>query len=199
MRKTSSIDALFPRTRQGILVATMMQPDRWWYLTDLAKHLGTTPSSLQRELSTLTRAGILRRRKEGNRVYFQADPDCPFQAELRGLITKTAGLVDILRQALMRFSSGVDLAFVYGSVARSDERSSSDVDLLVVGEVSLRELTPALRAAEGRLNRPVNASVYNRREFSKKVRAGNHFLGAVLGGERLFVVGGESELAEIAG
>jgi DNA-binding transcriptional ArsR family regulator len=75
----------------------MMQPERWWYLSDLAKHLGITPSSLQRDLSSLTRAGILRPREEGNRVYFQADPGCPFQAELRGLIAKTAGLVDILR------------------------------------------------------------------------------------------------------
>jgi predicted nucleotidyltransferase len=99
----------------------------------------------------------------------------------------------------MRFSLAVDLAFVYGSVARSDERSSSDVNLLIVGGVSLRELTPALREAEDKLNRPVNASVYTRREFAQKIKAGNHFLGAVLGGERLFIVGGESELAEIAG
>lgn len=177
----------------------MMQPERWWYLSDLAKHLGVAASSLQRELSTLTRAGILRRRREGNRVYYQADPSCPFQPELQGLMAKTAGLVDVVRQALTRFSTGIELAFVYGSIARSHERSSSDVDLLVVGGVSLRELTPALHAVEDKLNRPVNASVYTNSEFAQKIRAGHHFLNAVLDKEKIFIIGSENELARVIG
>ena len=92
MRKVRSIDVLFPRTRQLILSAVMMQPDRWWYLSDLAKHLGLRPSSLQRELRSLSEAGILRRRTEGNRVYFQAAKECPFYPELQGIIFKTVGL-----------------------------------------------------------------------------------------------------------
>jgi predicted nucleotidyltransferase len=147
----------------------------------------------------LTRAGILRRKKEGNRVYFQADPDCPFRAELRGLITKTAGLVDILREALRPFSSTIDLAFVYGSIARAAERSSSDVDLLIVGKVSLRGLTPALHETEKELSRAVNVSVYGRKEFTRKVREGHHFLRAILDEEKLFIVGNENELAEATG
>src|SRR5438034_7134479 len=148
MRSPRPIDALMPKTRQMILAATLMHPSRWWYQSDLAHHLGVRPSSLQRELNALVDAGILRRRREGNRVYFQPDPECPFLGELTGLMTKTAGLLDVLRERLCRFAKAIDWAFVYGSVARSEERSSSDVDLMVVGRVGLADLSPALRRAE---------------------------------------------------
>ncbi len=86
-----TLDALFPRTRQEILAATLLDPCRAWYLSDLARHLGTQPSSLQRELAGLVAAGILRRSADGNRVYFQAEPDCTFLEELRGLMMKAGG------------------------------------------------------------------------------------------------------------
>src|SRR5437773_7488411 len=113
MRKSKAIDALFPRTRQAILAATLLHPDRWWYLSDLAKHLVVRPSSLQRELAALTSAEILRRRRDGNRVYFQANPDCPFLPELQGLLVKTAGIVDVVRETLAPFAKRIDWAFIY--------------------------------------------------------------------------------------
>jgi DNA-binding transcriptional ArsR family regulator len=84
MRKNRPLDSLFPRTRQAVPTATLLHPERWWYLSDLAKHLGVRPSNLQRELAALTSAEILHQRRDGNRVYFQASPDCPFLPELQG-------------------------------------------------------------------------------------------------------------------
>ena len=104
MRKSSPIDALLAKTTQGLLAATVLQPERWWYLSDLAKQMGRRPSSLQAPLASLVTAGILRHRREGNRVYYQADPDCPFRGELQGMIAKTVGLVEVLRDALARFA-----------------------------------------------------------------------------------------------
>ena len=98
MRKSSPIDPLISKTVQGLLAATVLQPERSWYLSDLAKHLGRRPSSLQAPLASLAAAGILRRRKDGNRVYYQADPQCPFLRELQGIIAKTVGLADVLRE-----------------------------------------------------------------------------------------------------
>src|SRR5712692_4566541 len=115
MRKKAAIDVLFPETRKAILAATLMQPDRWWYLSDLAHNLGVRPSSLQRELAALVEAGVLRRKSDGNRVYFQPEPDCPLLPELTGLMTKTAGLVDVVREALRPFAKSIRWAFVYGS------------------------------------------------------------------------------------
>lgn len=195
MRKMRSLDALFPRIRQALLAATLLHPERWWYLSDLAKHLGVRPSSLQRELAALVDAGILNRRQDGNRVYFQPNPDCPFLPELQGLLVKTAGVVDVLREVLKSFTKRIDSAFVYGSMARATEIASSDVDLMIIGQVGLAELTPALRRAEARLGRAVNPTLYTREEFATKLQAGHHFLKAVLDGEKLFILGDPHELA----
>ncbi len=195
MRKSKAIDALFPRTRQAILAATLLHPDRWWYLSDLARHLGVRPSSLQRELATLVNAGILRQRRDGNRMYFQPNPDCPFLAELQGLMLKTVGLVDVLREVLEPFANRIDWAFVYGSIARSEELASSDVDLMIIGRAGLADIAPALRQAERHLNRPVNPALYSREEFITKLTAKHAFLHAVLDGAKLFILGDPHELA----
>jgi DNA-binding transcriptional ArsR family regulator len=195
MRKTRPLDSLFPRTRQAILTATLLHPDRWWYLSDLAKHLGVRPSSLQRELAALTNAELLCRRRDGNRVYFQANSDCPFLPELQGLLVKTAGLVDVLRETLAPFATRIHWAFIYGSVARAEELATSDIDLMIIGKVGLADLAPALRRAEKRLSRAVNPTLYSREEFVTKLRAKDHFLIAVLNGAKLFILGDSHELA----
>jgi DNA-binding transcriptional ArsR family regulator len=195
MRTKNPLDSLFPRTRQVILAATLLHPERWWYLSDLAKHLQVRPSSLQRELAALTSAEILRQRRDGNRVYFQANPDCPFLPELQGLLVKTAGIGDVLRETLTPFAPRIDWAFIYGSVARAEELAASDVDLMIIGQVGLADLSHALRHAEKRLSRAVNPTLYSRKEFDTKLRARDHFLTSVLDGARFFILGDSHELA----
>jgi predicted nucleotidyltransferase len=198
MRKSSPLDALISKTTQGLLAATVLQPWRWEYMSDLAKHLGLCPSSLQGPLRALVSAGVLRRRKDGNRVYYQADSDCPFLSELQGIIAKTVGLIDVLREALTPFSSLITVAFVHGSVAKSLERASSDVDLVVIGSLGLSKLSPVLEAVEEHLGRPVNANIYTPQEFAKKIAGKNHFLRAVLETEKLFVIGNTDDLERVA-
>ncbi|MEI8371781.1 MAG: hypothetical protein WCJ35_02990 [Planctomycetota bacterium] len=199
MRKSSPIDPLINKTTQGLLAATVLQPDRWWYLSDLAKHLRRRPSSLQTPLFSLVSAGILSRRKEGNRVYFQANLDCPFLPELQGLMAKTVGLVEVLRETFMPLKDRLEVAFIHGSVAKSSEVAASDIDVIAIGSLGLADLSPVLEKAEERLGRPVNASVYSPQEFAKKIAAKNHFLCAVLDKEKLFVLGEPNDLERIAG
>src|SRR3990167_4604231 len=156
MRKKSQIDALFPKIRQKILAITLLDSQRWWYLSDLARHLTVSPSSLQREINSLTRAEILVRRRDGKQVYFRPNPNCPFLSELQGLLIKTAGLVDVLRKNLTPFSQSIKCAFIYGSIARAEELSESDVDVLIIGRIGLSELVPAFRKTEQTLHRQVN-------------------------------------------
>jgi DNA-binding transcriptional ArsR family regulator len=198
MRRPSTLDALFTTPRQGILAATLMEPERWWYLSDLARYLSVHHATLQRELARLTKAEILLTRRDGNRAYYRANTDSPIFPELRNLLTKTAGLVDALREVLRPFEKVVEIAFVYGSVARATEVSESDVDLMIVGRVSLKALVTGLREVEQRLRRPVNPSVYGKAEFAKKVASGNQFLRNVLDQEKLFVVGGQGDLERLA-
>lgn len=199
MRNHSVLTALFPQVRQGVLAATLTQPEKWWYLSELADRLRTTPSSLQRELSSLVASGILAHRREGTRVYFKAETRSPVFRELRQLFEKTAGLIPIVTQILDPFGDKIQCAFVYGSVARNREHAASDVDLMVVGQAGLADLSPVLRKAELRLGRDVNATVYSPEEFREKVRSHNHFLTTVLKGRKHFVRGGQSDLDKIVG
>ena len=174
-----------------------MQPDKWWYLSELAQFIRTTPSSLQRELKALVGGGILDQRREGTRTYFKAETRSPLFTELRGLFEKTAGLLPTLRQALKPFAGRIDCAFVYGSVARSREHALSDVDVLVIGTVGLAELAPTLRRVEARLGREVNVTSYSSHEFGNKVAAKDHFVSEVLRGPKEFLKGNESDLDEV--
>jgi DNA-binding transcriptional ArsR family regulator len=194
MRKSKPLDALMSRTRQAILIATVLQPQRWWYLSDLAQHIGVPPSSLQRDLAAMTEVGILDRRKDGNRVYYRADPECPFLPDLRGLLVKTAGLVEVLLEALEPFLPGIDFAFIYGSVARSDEVSESDVDLMLIGAVGLADMALALRQAEKQLQRAINPVLLTWPEFVGKRSERQHFLMTVLNAAKLYLKGSDHEL-----
>lgn len=199
MRKPTTLAALFPTLRGDVLAATFSQPEKWWYLSELAQFVGTSPSSLQRELKALVDGAILETRREGTRAYFKANTQSPVFHELRGLIDKTAGVVPTLREVLRPLDRRIACAFVYGSVARGDEHAASDIDLMVVGDVGLADLTPALRKAEARLGREVNATSYSAAEFHKKSAGKDHFLSEVLRGRKLFVKGDERDVDDLAG
>src|SRR5471032_371605 len=139
------LDALFPRTRQGILGAVLVQPERAWYVSELARRMGVPSSSLQRELQNLTEAKILKTHRQGRMVYYQANVDSPLFPDLRGLLLKTAGLADVLADALKPLASKLRIVFVYGSIASGSEQADSDIDLMVVGTVSPMELALPLR------------------------------------------------------
>lgn len=198
MRKESPLDSLISKTNQELLAVLTLQPERWWYMSDLAKRLGRSLSSLQGPLASLVKSGILKRREDGNRVYYQADPDCPFLPELQGIVAKTIGLVDVLRECFEPLAKNIHVAFVHGSVASSGEGAASDVDLIVVGSIGLKKLSPALEAAEERLARPVNVNTYTVAEFPRKLAAKNHFLRSVLDKEKLFIIGTDNDLEKAA-
>ncbi len=194
-----ALDSLFPGVRQGILGATLTRPEKWWYLSELAEFLHTRPSTLQRELASLHRSGILQQRKDGRRTYFKAETRSPIFRELQSIFEKTLGLIPTLRMALRPFSEKIVCAFVYGSIARREEHAISDVDLMVIGSVGLADLAPSLRKAEKRLGREINLTNYSVDEFRKKLAEGDHFLTTVLKGGRQFVKGEQRDLDTIAG
>jgi predicted nucleotidyltransferase len=200
MRNNSpALDSLFPGVRQGVLAATLTRPEKWWYLSELAEFLHTRPSSLQRELSSLEQSGILQQRKDGRRTYFKAETRSPIFRELRSIFEKTVGLIPTLRVALQPGVNKIACAFVYGSIARGEERAASDVDLMVIGNLGLGDLAPSLRKAEKRLGREVNVTNYSVEEFRKKVAERDHFLTTVLKGSLQFVKGDQRDLDAVAG
>lgn len=199
MRKSPILEVLFPEVRAEILATLLLQPGKRWFLSELAQHLGTQPSTLQRELQALSRAGLLVQTKDGRRVYFQADTGSSVFHDLAGLLEKTAGLIPLLREEVDAFGERIQLAFLYGSTARFEESSASDVDLMIVGHVGLADLVPSLRRLEVWFGRPVNPTVYSCKEFKTKVYNRDHFLTTVLRGAKEFVKGNDGDLAAVVG
>lgn len=199
MRNSRPLDVLLPKTRQGILAATLVQPEKAWYASELARRLGVPSSSLQRELRDLTGAAILKTHRQGRMTYYQANVESPLFPELRGLLLKTTGLVDVLIDTLNPLGSKLSFAFVYGSTASGNERHDSDIDLMLIGAASPMELATPLRHARDLLGRAINPTVYTPAEFERKHLAQDHFLAAVMDKPKLFVKGNQNELGELTG
>ncbi len=190
--------ALFGKTRRAVLALLFGRADESFYLRQIVRTAAVGQGAAQRELKNLSSAGIIRRTVRGRHVYYQADRECPIFAELQGLLVKTAGVAEVLGAALTRLAGRIDVAFIYGSMARLQQRGSSDVDILVVGDVTFGEIVSSLSSAQEKLGREVNPSVYPTAEFQEKLTRGNHFLRTVLIEPKIFVIGDEGELERLA-
>jgi predicted nucleotidyltransferase len=198
MRKSIVLEALFPAVRQKILGATFLAPEKWWYLSELASQLGTSPSSLQRELRALTRSGLLEYRQDGRRAYYRANAVAPVFRELHDLFGKTVGIIPTLQAEFMRYDDKVKWAFVYGSIAREDEQADSDIDLMVIGSISTVDLIPALQRLEQSFQREINVTRYTEKDYSQKIQNNDHFLVSVLNEPVVMIKGAQDDLEAAA-
>jgi len=193
------IDKLFgSKLRAKILAWLFLHIGERYFVRQLKGLLKEDVANISRELSRLADMGILTCQTEGRQKYYQANKDCPVFVELRGLILKTAGLVDVLRWTLKPLSKKIKVAFVYGSFASNSVKAGSDVDLMVIGSCSFGEVVDAVGKTQDKLGREVNPSVYPADEFKKKVAAEHHFLKTVLAGSKIFLIGDEHELEGLA-
>lgn len=159
---------------------------------EIVRRSGMSESAVRRELGKLTKLDLLKRRKDGNRVYYGANCDHPLYPEIHGLALKTAGLVDVLRSALE--GSDIRVAFVFGSIARGTEKAGSDVDLMVIGNLGLRKLTELLTGVDNTIDREVNPHVLTVKEYKKRLAREDHFLKRVCSAPKLFVIGTDHDL-----
>jgi predicted nucleotidyltransferase len=157
----------------------------------------TALGAAQRELKQLTEGGLVLRVKRENQVYYQANLANPIFSELKGILTKTAGIGDVVRQALQPVTDKVQTAFIYGSVAKGAETASSDIDLMVIGDVGFGDVVSCLSTVEAKLGREINPTVYPPSEYAMKLKAKNHFLTSVLREKKIFVIGDEHELRRV--
>jgi predicted nucleotidyltransferase len=180
--------------RSKIIGWLFTHPDERYYVRGLARLLDVDSTNLCRELASLAELGILTAETEGRQKYYQANPSCAIAKELESMATKTAGVADILRAALAPLKRRIKAAFIYGSFARGEERSESDVDVMVIGDVSFAEVVKSLIPAQGSLKREVNPTVYSLNEFARKVKSRHGFVTETLGGKKVFLVGDENGL-----
>jgi predicted nucleotidyltransferase len=189
---------LFGRTRGHLLSRLYGNPDGRFYLRQLVRETGAAQGGVQRELQLLTNAGLVTRTVEGRQVYFQANQNSPVFPELQKLLFKTIGATGVIGDALTSVGDAIEVAFIYGSAAKGTMRSGSDIDLLVVGHASFRDIATALGQAQHLLHREINPTVYPVEEFRKKIRTGHHFLTSVMREPKVFIIGNEDVVDRLA-
>ncbi|MFM9965819.1 MAG: nucleotidyltransferase domain-containing protein [Planctomycetaceae bacterium] len=184
---------LFNKTQRGLLSLFFVRPEQSFYLRQIVRTAGIGQGATQRELARWVEVGLLLRSEQGNQVHFQANPASPVFGELKSLAIKTAGVADVLREALAGLAEQITVAFMHGSMARGTANTHSDVDVVVVGEASFGAVTNSIRAAQDIIGREVNATVYPVREFRTKLLGRHHFVTSVMETPKIYLVGGEDE------
>ena len=189
--------ALFGTTRQAVLALMFANPDRRFYQRQVIESLRMGSGSVQRELERLVRAGVLTRTVEGRQRYFRANRECPIFDELRGIVRKTLGVARALEDAMSPLSKRIEVAFVFGSWASGTENADSDVDLMVIGDVSFSEVVNTVGSLQEELRREINPSVYPAKEFCRKLSEGHQFLTRVTQGPKVFLIGDADQLKRL--
>ncbi|MBN1859014.1 nucleotidyltransferase domain-containing protein [Candidatus Bipolaricaulota bacterium] len=191
MPTTRLIDALLPHGRTAVLLALADAGNEGIHLREVARRAGLNSKTVMRELHALREAGILVSREVGRQVIYRLNPDCPIYEDVRSILRKTVGISGVLRSALAPLMEQIEQAYVYGSHAHGEDRPDSDIDLMVVGTVTLRELSSPLREAGRTLHRVVSPTLYTPEAYARELEAGDSFVARVHIGKRLNLIGGE--------
>jgi predicted nucleotidyltransferase len=187
------IHHLLGETRTAVLAVLLLRPEQPLHVRELERLTGLSPGSLHRELQALVSHGVLKRQQVGRQVFYQPDPACPVLPELTGLVRKTAGLADVLREALAPLADHIELAFVYGSMAKGEVHAHSDIDLMLVGSLGFADAALALEPAAAALRREINPTVLTAAQFDEKRRRGDAFISTVWNGPKVWVMENKDE------
>lgn len=192
----SALHTLFPKVRSEIIRLLFTDSEKQYHLRELSRLSNLAVGTLQTELVKLAGEELLLSRRDGNRLYFRANTAHYLYPELHNIALKTTGLREQLAEVLEGVE-GIDLAFVFGSLADDSASAESDVDLMVVGSVGLRALAPLLRPVSDKLGREINPMTLTLKSFNKKVKADDAFMNSVMAKRRIWIIGNALKLAEL--
>jgi predicted nucleotidyltransferase len=195
---TDAASLLFPATyRRQVLALLLLHPERKLHVREIARLTGTTPGTLNKELARLYEAGLLDRERVGNQLQYSANRAHQIYPELASILRKTVGLADVLIEALAPLAEKIEVALVFGSIARGTETVGSDIDVLIIGAVDFGPVVDLVHPIQQQLGREVNPKVYSVREWRAKLKAKDSFVTEVLAQPKIFLIGTEHELAEL--
>jgi predicted nucleotidyltransferase len=166
------------------------------HMREIERRSGFTTGTVQQELKKLNRLELIKKRRDGNRLYYQANKEHPLYSDIRNIVLKTIGLVDIIQDKLKE-TRDIKIAFVFGSIARHDEKAQSDVDVMIIGKIGLRKVTALLSGISEKIGREINPHVMTVDEYRRRASQGEHFISTILQEPRIFIVGNENELKEM--
>ena len=190
-------NALFTTTQQKVLGLLYAQPDKSFYTKEILRLTGMGVATIKRELDRMLATGIVSMNKIGNQHHYQANPACPIYKELLSIVKKTFGVVDVIKDSLIKIDNEVDFSFVYGSVAKGEETAGSDIDLLIVTEsLAYADVMKVLDNAEQELGRTINPSIYTLQQIKKKIKQKNAFLTRLMEQPKLWIKGSDDDINE---
>lgn len=196
LRDDSQAIALFAKTRRAVLSLLYSRPDEVFYLRQIARTTGSGQDAVQNELKRLSNGGIILRMLRGKHVLYRANKRCPIYKELRSLVAKTAGMMNVLRTALSFAQGYVDIAFVYTSPDHDEKYGANEIDMVVIAD---GDIGPVLGPAEKTSERKVNVKVYTTDECRSEIAKPHSHLNWALGLKKQFVMGNERSLARLCG
>ncbi len=188
---------LFPGYRRRVLGLLLLHPDESLHGREIARRTGLPPGTLTRELKRLADVGLLNCERRGNQLAYSANRQSPIFEELAGILRKTSGLADVVAEALKPLTDSIDVAFIFGSVARGTETKGSDVDLMIIGSADFGVVVDALHLAQQQLSRDINPKVFTPREWRNRLQRRDPFLREVVASKKVFLIGGENGLEEL--
>lgn len=191
------IDLMFGAYRRRLLATLLLRPGERFHIRELARMTGISAGSIHRELKTMATSGLLLRERAGNQVLYQANQSCPIYPELSTIFRKTTGLAMLLHKALEPLAGRIDCAFVFGSMASGDEVPSSDVDVIVLGDVTLMEIVKTLSSVNAALGREINPVAMTVNKFADQYLKQDRFAVRVLDEPKIIVMGQEDELRKL--
>jgi predicted nucleotidyltransferase len=187
---------LFTNTQQRVLACLFGQPERSYFANELINLTGAGSGAVQRELKRLSECGLVTSEMRGNQRHFQANPKSPIFQELFQIVQKTFGLAHPIREALAPYRESIRCAFIYGSIAKKQDTSTSDIDLFVVSDqLSYSDLLNQLLGTEVRLGRAINTTIYTEADVQQRLRDDNAFLTRVLEQPKIWIIGNESDIS----
>jgi hypothetical protein len=188
-------DALFSKVQGRVLGVLFGNPERSFYANELFRLAGSGTGAGVRELAKLSDSGLVTVNKIGNQKHYQANREAPIFEELRGIVLKTFGMADVLRQGLLPMADKISVAFIYGSVAKASDNAKSDIDVMVIGDnIDYPGVYSALMPAEAQLGRKVSPAIYKKEDVVRKLKEENSFLTRIMAQPKIFLIGSEHDL-----
>ncbi len=192
------IEKLFSsRARVEVLKLFVFQPGESFYQRQIALLTRQPIRAVQREVEKLCAIGLVEALSDGNRVYYSINKKCPIFTDIKNIILKSIGIAEALKSSIEK-SALIDLAFIYGSYAKGTESLTSDIDLIVIGNIALKQLSALLSGVKRELGREINYAVFPPKELKRRVAQKDHFLNTVLREKKVFIIGSENELKKAA-
>lgn len=184
------------KARVEILKLFLFNTQNSYYQNQISNLTNQPIRAVQRELERLESIHLIKRYSEGNRIYYRIDMECPILEELKSIFFKTVGIAEELKTHLQT-NTNITVVFIYGSYAKGQENSTSDIDLMVIGDISSRKLSSILTKPKNTLGREINYVVFTEKEFRQKTKRKDHFITSVLKEKRIFILGNKDELKKI--